>query len=75
LLWSMTWTESVVKMAVQLASQSWQMEMSEVAPRARKMWAMQVAGGRSGRWRSTMWVECMVLESGSKTMRGMVAGC
>ena len=71
---SLMWTESALKMAVQPASQSWPMEMSEVSPRAGKMWAMRAAGGRSGRWRSTMCVECMVLESGKETTRGSVTG-
>ena len=60
--------------AVQPASQSWPMERSEPEVRSGNRWARRAASGRLGIWRRPVWVDVMVLPSGSWTWIGVVAG-
>jgi hypothetical protein len=68
-------TASAVKVAVQPWSQKMPIEMSKPEERVGKMWAQQAYVGSGGMWRSAVWVEWMVLPSGSNTEMPGLAGC
>jgi hypothetical protein len=50
------------------------MEMREPDARVGKMWASQACGGSIGIFRRAVWVDVMVLPSGSKTEMLGLAG-
>ena len=62
-----------------VTSQSWSqnlaMDMSEWDARSGRMWASLEAVGSCGRSRAHVWVDCMLLPSGSCTLMGVVVGC
>ena len=64
------------KKAVQSLSQSCPMEISDPDVRVRKMCAVQAFSRRKGIWRLAVWLDMMVLPSGSMTTRlGLVMVC
>ena len=71
--WSMVRVDWV-KLAVHPWSHSCLMERRDVSPIIGKIWPVQAAGGRDGRWRSTSWVEAIVSLLGRATMTGCSVG-
>ena len=67
--WRWMVTVVVSKMAVQSLSQSCPMEMRDPDVRVGKMCAVQASSGRKGMWRLAVWLDVMVLPSGSMMTR------
>ena len=63
----------VVNFASQPASQSLLMETKDVGPREGKRWASVAVAGRLGKLRFAVWVDLIVVPSGSSTAIGVVA--
>ena len=82
-VWPWSWMVTVVasKKAVQSLSQSCPMELRDPDVRVGKMCAVQASSGRKGMWRLAVWLDVMVLPSGSMmtrlglTMVMFVYGC
>ena len=70
-VWPWRWMVTVVasKNAVQSLSQSCPMEIRDPDVRVGKMCAVQASSGRKGIWRLAVWLDVMVLPSGSMMTR------
>ena len=67
--WRLMVTVVASNMVVQSLSQSCLMEMRDPDVRVGKMCAVHASSGRKGMWRLAVWLDVMVLPSGSMTMR------